>query len=130
MLMFAHTTAKLLPPATGGTAVDAFPAANRIVSSDAYYVDDLMGYECLGRGFTVDYDLASGKATMFLAIVPPAVEGSTMSPTVVAYSKFRRVLKADGEAAEILPGPWDHGCTAANPKMGGGILTRKGRYLA
>ncbi|KPK99328.1 MAG: hypothetical protein AMK75_06710 [Planctomycetes bacterium SM23_65] len=114
-----------------------FPVEKRTPAGDSYHVDDLMGYDFLGRGFTVEYDLEGTKATMFLAILPPDVvgkqpEGGPPVPgiTTTAYIKLRRALLGAGETPQVLPGPWQHAYRASEPKLGTGLVARKGRCIA
>ena len=134
---FAVKTEQQIAGVTAVPELTLFPADNRTPAGDSYVVDDLMGYECLGRGFTVEYDLDGSKATMFLAIFPPDV--ATKRPkdappqvgvTNTAYLKLRRQLLMGGETPQVLPGPWNHGCRATEPKLGTGLMARKGRYIA
>ena len=136
---FIRTTAANIAGQTQIPILSAFPADNRTPAGDSYFVKDLLGYDFLGRGFTVEYSLDGKKAVMFLAILPPAVEPDkedaeplpTVTPTQKAYVLLRRALLADESAVpEILPGPWDHGYQATHPKLGRGIVTRRGLYIA
>ena len=135
---FVHTTAANIPGQTEIATLKAFPSDDRTPAGDSYYVKDLLGYDFLGRGFTVAYDLAGKKATMFLAITPPAVETSEeteealppVTPAQKTYVLLRRALLKSNEAPEILPGPWEHGYAATHPKLGTGLVARRGRYIA
>jgi hypothetical protein len=135
---FANRTAENIQGADALGELAIFPPDGRVPAGDAYYVDNLFGYDFLGRGFTVDYLLAEKKATMFLAIVSPGPEkkirmrkGMPLPPGSVetAFLKLRRALLMDGETPQVLPGPWDEAYLATHPKLGRGMVARKGNYL-
>jgi len=139
LTMFARKSAAGITGPTTLPELGLFPADKRIPGGDAYYVEKLLGYDCLGRGFTVDYDLGGeAKATMFLAIFPSEAETSKKKdqdappvPGVVttAYVKLHRALLGDGEEPQVLPGPWDHGCHATDAKLGRGLIARRDRFI-
>jgi len=135
---FAQRTAENIQGPTAIGELALFPDAGRVPACDAYYVDNLLGYDFLGRGFTVEYQFGEKKATMFLAIVTPGAErklrmrrGMPAAPDSVetAYLKLRRALLKDGETPQVLPGPWDHGYLATHPKLGRGMVARRGTCL-
>jgi len=132
----ARKTEKNIPGVTEIAELRVFPTENRVPAGDAYYTDDLLGYECLGRGFVVEYDFDGKKAAAILAIFPPGgktaaakAEPAYPGPTTTAYVKWRRELLGSGETPQVLPGPWDHGYRAAEPKLGQGVVARRGRYI-
>jgi len=134
---FAERTERNILGPTTVPELGLFPAENRTPAGDTYVVDDLMGYEFLGRGFTVEYDLEGSKATMFLAIFPPDVPtkqpkgaAPVVGVTTTAFLKLRRALLKGNETPQVLPGPWQYGCRATEPKLGTGLVARKGRCIA
>lgn len=134
----AMRTANNIRGTTDVPELRLFPAENRTPGGDSYYVKDLLGYDFLARGFTVEYDLGGRKATMFLAIFPPEMEtrrqettpAPVLTVTTAAYVELRRALLKAGEAPQVLPGPWEHGYRATEPQLGNGPVVRSGRYIA
>ena len=135
---FAQRTADDIQGAADVGELSVFPEAGRVAAGDSYVVDKLLGYDFLGRGFTVDYLLDDKKATMFLAVVTPRPEkallmrkGMPPAPDSVetAFLKLRRALLLDGSTPPLLPGPWDEAYIATHPKLGRGMVARRGSYL-
>ena len=111
-----------------------FPPENRAVAGDRYVVRDLIGYACLGRGFSVEYDLGGSKATMFLAIVAPgttvkAGDEVKLLDVNTSYLELRTALIKDGSVPQVLPGPWESGYRATESKLGRGLVARSGNCI-
>jgi hypothetical protein len=101
-----------------------FPAENRVVAGDSHYVKNLLGCSFLGAGFTVEYDLAGKKATMFMACYPTIIEAEN------AWIKLHRALAPAGSEPVVLPGPWQRGYRATEPKLGRGLVAQQGAFVA
>ncbi len=134
LTMFAKKIADKIAGGVCVTELSWFPADKRAPAGDAYVVRDLLGYPCLGRGFSVEYDLNGSKATMFLAIIPPGTvvkRGDEMKAldAQTSYLELRSTLIKDGATPAVLPGPWDTGYRATEPKLGRGLVARSGNYI-
>ena len=67
---------------------------------------------------------------MFMAMLPATFDAAVGMPDVVlTYLQLRRTLVKDGSTPQVLPGPWDNGYRATDPKLGRGMVARKGNYI-
>ena len=134
LTMLAKKTAANIVGALSIPEVAWFPAGKRAAAGDRYVVRELLGYACLGRGFSVEYDLDGSKATMFLAVIPPGTvvkqgDATKALSAETSYLELRTALIKDGSTPAVLPGPWDSGYRATDPKLGRGLVARSGNYV-